>query len=61
MKLYSWNVNGIRAVVRKGEFVKFIEKHQYFTNTARRLRNVNKNIQLQNIRNWMQEVEKNEI
>ncbi len=28
MKLYSWNVNGIRAVVRKGEFVKFIEKHQ---------------------------------
>lgn len=28
MKLYSWNVNGIRAVVKKGEFVKFIEKHQ---------------------------------
>lgn len=28
MKLYSWNVNGIRAVVRKGDFVKFIEKHQ---------------------------------
>jgi len=24
MKLYSWNVNGIRAVVRKGEFQKFI-------------------------------------
>lgn len=41
--------------------IKFIEKHQYFTNTARRLRNVNKNIQLQNIRNWMKEVEKNEI
>lgn len=28
MKIYSWNVNGIRAVVRKGEFQKFIEKHQ---------------------------------
>lgn len=27
MKLYSWNVNGIRAVVRKGEFQKFIAKH----------------------------------
>jgi exodeoxyribonuclease-3 len=28
MKLYSWNVNGIRAVVRKGEFQKFIAEHQ---------------------------------
>ena len=28
MKLYSWNVNGIRAVVNKGEFAKFIEHHQ---------------------------------
>lgn len=28
MKLYSWNVNGIRAVWNKGEFKKFIEKHQ---------------------------------
>lgn len=28
MKLYSWNVNGIRAVVNKGEFQKFIKKHQ---------------------------------
>lgn len=28
MKLFSWNVNGIRAVVNKGEFQKFIEKHQ---------------------------------
>ena len=28
MKLYSWNVNGIRAVINKGEFQKFIEKHQ---------------------------------
>lgn len=25
MKLYSWNVNGIRAVINKGEFFKFIE------------------------------------
>lgn len=28
MKLYSWNVNGIRAVVRKDMFVPFITKHQ---------------------------------
>ena len=28
MKLYSWNVNGIRAVINKGEFAKFIETHQ---------------------------------
>lgn len=28
MKLYSWNVNGIRAVVRKGELQKFLQKHQ---------------------------------
>lgn len=27
MKLYSWNVNGIRAVVNKGELQKFIETH----------------------------------
>lgn len=27
MKLYSWNVNGIRAVLNKGEFMKFIESH----------------------------------
>ncbi len=26
MKIFSWNVNGIRAVIRKGEFQKFIEK-----------------------------------
>lgn len=26
IKLYSWNVNGIRAVVRKEQFVPFIEK-----------------------------------
>jgi len=31
--------------------VKFIEKHQYFTNTAQKLRNVNKNIQLDKIKN----------
>ena len=27
MKLYSWNVNGIRAVINKGAFPKFIEEH----------------------------------
>lgn len=28
MKIYSWNVNGIRAVEKKGLFKPFIEKHQ---------------------------------
>jgi len=28
MKLYSWNVNGIRAVINKGEFKKFIDTYQ---------------------------------
>lgn len=28
MKIYSWNVNGIRAVVRKGSFVEFMKKYQ---------------------------------
>jgi exodeoxyribonuclease-3 len=28
MKLYSWNVNGIRAVLSKGTFQDFIAKHQ---------------------------------
>ncbi len=28
MKIYSWNVNGIRAVVRKGDFQKFMAKYQ---------------------------------
>src|SRR5579872_7201852 len=28
MKIYSWNVNGIRAVINKGEFQKFVAKHQ---------------------------------
>jgi exodeoxyribonuclease III len=27
MKLYSWNVNGIRAVLNKGAFQDFIQKH----------------------------------
>lgn len=27
MKIYSWNVNGIRAVINKGEFQKFVAKH----------------------------------
>ncbi|HTE58397.1 MAG TPA: exodeoxyribonuclease III [Verrucomicrobiae bacterium] len=28
MKIYSWNVNGIRAVVNKGAFQEFIKTHQ---------------------------------
>ncbi len=28
MKLYSWNVNGIRAVVNKGLFMPFLNKHR---------------------------------
>ena len=28
MKIYSWNVNGIRAVYRKGVFQKFLETHR---------------------------------
>lgn len=27
MKLYSWNVNGIRAVINKGEFKKFVDTY----------------------------------
>ncbi len=27
-RLYSWNVNGIRAVIKKGDFQTFIAKHQ---------------------------------
>jgi exodeoxyribonuclease-3 len=27
MKIYSWNVNGIRAVLKKGDFQRFLEKH----------------------------------
>lgn len=34
--------------------IKFIEQHQYFTKTAQRLRNVNKNTQLSNIKAWME-------
>lgn len=28
MKIYSWNVNGIRAVINKGAFQEFMAKHQ---------------------------------
>lgn len=28
MKLYSWNINGMRAVVRKGEMQKFLAEHK---------------------------------
>jgi len=28
MKLYSWNVNGIRAVLKKGRFLPFIDSHR---------------------------------
>lgn len=28
MKIYSWNVNGIRAVIKKGAFQAFIEEYQ---------------------------------
>lgn len=28
MKLYSWNVNGIRAVIKKGDLKKFIDNYQ---------------------------------
>jgi exodeoxyribonuclease III len=28
VKIYSWNVNGIRAVIRKGDFGTFVEAHQ---------------------------------
>jgi exodeoxyribonuclease-3 len=28
MRIYSWNVNGIRAVVKKGTFQEFVAKHQ---------------------------------
>jgi exodeoxyribonuclease-3 len=28
MKLYSWNVNGIRSTINKGAFRKFIDEHQ---------------------------------
>ena len=28
MKIFSWNVNGLRAVIRKGQFQAFIDKYQ---------------------------------
>lgn len=27
MKIFSWNVNGIRAVIKKGDFQRFIQEH----------------------------------
>ena len=27
MKIYSWNVNGLRAVLKKGDFERFLSKH----------------------------------
>lgn len=35
--------------------IKFIAKHSYFTQTARKLRNVNKQSQLDKLRSWMDE------
>lgn len=35
--------------------LKFIENHSYFTKTAKRLRNVNKNSQLEKLRKWLDE------
>jgi hypothetical protein len=34
--------------------IKFIEGHHYFSNTARRLRNVNKNTQLAKLKAWLE-------
>ena len=28
MKIFSWNVNGIRAIIKKGDFLPFVEQHQ---------------------------------
>lgn len=28
MKIYSWNVNGIRAVINKGKLAEFVDQHQ---------------------------------
>ena len=28
MKIYSWNVNGLRAVLKKGQFLPFIDAHR---------------------------------
>jgi exodeoxyribonuclease-3 len=28
MRIFSWNVNGLRAIIKKGEFAKFIDKYQ---------------------------------
>jgi len=26
MKIYSWNINGLRAIIRKGHLIEFLEK-----------------------------------
>lgn len=26
MKIYSWNINGLRALIRKGALIEFLEK-----------------------------------
>ena len=31
MKIYSWNVNGIRATLKKGTFQAFMEQHKFRT------------------------------
>lgn len=49
--LHEWNILQMN----------FIQNHQYFTQTARRLRNVNKDMQLQNIKNWINQMEKSNI
>ncbi|MCL2280730.1 exodeoxyribonuclease III [Candidatus Saccharibacteria bacterium] len=28
MKIFSWNVNGLRSVIKKGEFTKFVDKYR---------------------------------
>ncbi len=30
LKIYSWNINGLRATINKGSIDKFIEKGKYF-------------------------------
>jgi hypothetical protein len=38
LKIFSWNVNGIRAVLKKNVFYPFLEKHQPGFCACRRLR-----------------------
>ena len=49
--LHEWNILQMN----------FIQNHQYFTQTARRLRNVNKDMQLQNIKSWINQMEKSNL